>query len=383
MPGDPSIDCGDMLAIPIDDVTANSIVTKITWRYRGKMTVDSTGKNPLLYGMKPKKAQVIRQLQSQTTENKLIFYSFTNQAAVTAKDDTPVEIAQVTVVTTKSTSAMFIAQLPIEVVCEDTVVTKSMDTEKTVSVTDSTGATATITDANGNPLTLKVVQTDTDTTITPGYVDIQVEYYLMGTLVDYELIHRARAGRHILSLFYTFASLDANENYQWQVKIKVIGGTGTVTVPKRAFRATITGQGLAGTAAWDGTLTFDEAVTPISLRSNLAMVKAVETVVTETQKPTPADIVEVMPRLSLRSSLSLVGITERFSATEIREKKTIEYAEWEYTDRYVEIDSTGIMARMEWQYKSTEAAVDAGRMTVVKAMTNDLVSVTGVEVDME
>lgn len=376
---DPRFDCGDRISLALDDgTTVESIITKIQWNL-GKMSIDSTGKNPLLYGMTPKKAQVIRELQTQTTENKLIFYSFTNQNAVSVSSGGDEEqVSQVTFVTTKPTSAMFIAQLPLVVEAEDTVTTESHDAQKTYTVTPS----ATVLDADGNPVTFSVVVTDTDTTktVTPGYVDLVVEYYLMGTLVDYELIHRCRAGSHIIGLFYTFDALDGDSNYQWQVKIRVTGGSGTVTVPKRGFRATVTGQGMAGTEAWDGTLSFDESVPAISLMSRMSLPDISETVTTETQIPTPADITETVAPISLRSGLRLVGITERVSTTEIRQKKTIDTAEWEFTERYVQIDSAGIMARMEWTYESAEAEIDSGRMTAVKGITNDLTSVEEVTV---
>lgn len=36
-----------------------------------------------------------------------------------------------------------------------------------------------------------------------------------------------------------------------------------------------------------------------------------------------------------------------------------------------------------WNYESAEQAIDSGRMTVVKAVTNDLVNVERLEVDVE
>ena len=390
MTGDPALECGDLVELQTEDGTVTTLITSMTWKYRGRMTLKSAGVNPYLKSQVTRKTVVLRELQTQTTENKLIFYSFTNQNAVTAKTGgEEQQVAQVTFATTKPTSAMFIAQLPVEVECQDAedVQTTSNETETTYNVEakDSSGASISITDADGNPVTLsvKVKHTDKDTvkTVTHGFVDLQVEYYLDGTLVDYELIQRLHKGKHILGLFYTFDSLDGDTNFQWQVKIRALDGSGTVTVSKRGFRATVTGQGMAGTDQWDGTLSFDESVPAIGLRSSMKLVKAVEEIVTRTQVPTPADFVQTVAAISLRSRMTLGGITERFSVGEIRQQKTIDFAEWEKNDRYVEQTPDGIMARMQWQYESAEAAVDSGRMTVVKAVTNDLVSVTGMEVD--
>ena len=389
MPSDLAIECGDLLELVTQDGAVNTLVTSITWQYKGYTSIESAGKNPFLYGITPKESEVIRELQSQTAANKLIFYSFTNQNAITAKGEEPKEIAQVTFVTTEATSAMFIAQLPLVVDCKDTVSSETTKNEvertATVVIKNASGAVASAVDANGNPLTItvKVIDTDTDTvqTVTRGYVDVQVEYYLDGNLVDYELIQRCHAGSHILSLFYTFASLDGNANFQWQVKIKVVGGSGTVTVPKRGFRATVTGQGMAGTEAWDGTLSFDESVSAISMASHMTLLPAVETVTAETQIPTPAGIEETVAALSMRSRMMLVGFTERVSASEIRCKQTFDAAVWGYNERYIAVENNALMAKVKWVYESTEAMIDSGRMTVVSSMTNDLVSVTGMEVD--
>lgn len=380
MTGNPAMECGDLLDLIVDDGTVTTLVTSCTWKYRGKMTVKSAGVNPYLQNKTTRKTVVMRNLQNQTTENKLIFYSFTNQAEVVSKTEDPQQIAQVTFVTTKTTSAMFIAQLPLKAACEDTVDTKTTQTERTVTVTDSSGAAATITNASGKALTLKVLDADTVKTVTPGYVDVQVEYYLEGTLIGNELIQRLHNGSHILALFYAFDSLEGNQTLVWQIKIKVVGGSGTVTVPKNAFRATITGQGMAGTQKWDGTLTFDETVPSLALHGCMTLLSMMEEVTAETQIPIPTGIEEQMTPIRLRSGLSLTGFTERISTGEIRQKKSIDAAQWDCSERYVSTEGSSMMARVEWTYESEEQTIDSGRMTVVKAITNDLTSVESVEV---
>lgn len=384
MPGDPAFDCGDMVSLPLDEeTTANSLITKISWNFRGRMEMESAGKNPLLYGLTPKKASVIRKLQAQTAANKLIFYSFTNQNDISVSDENEKEISQVTFATTETTSAMFIAQLPVSVEAADTSTSTTTETEKTVTVKNSAGTETTITDASGNALTLTVMDSDTVTTVERGYVDLQVEYYLNGTLVDYELVQRLTAGKHILALFYTFAALDGNASYQWQVKIKVVGGSGTATVPKRGFRATVTGQGMAGTDDWDGTINIDESVPALSLVSRLSLVSASEEVTTETQVPTASSIEETVSGFGLRSRLALAKITDEPGVNPVWEQQTISSASlqrWEYASRYVWLTDSGVQLRTAWDYKSAEQAIDSGRMTVVKAVASDLASVESLEV---
>lgn len=258
MPSDPALECGDMLELETleDDTAIRTIVTRLTWSFRGRTSIESTGKNPYLNTIKPKQNQIIKELQIQTTNNKLIFYSFSNTAASTILGTEVKQIASVTFVTVEDTSAMFLAQLPVTAVVEDTESTVETETEHSVIVKDNTGASVTINDASGNPLTLTVVDKDTYTKVTPGTVDLQVFYYLNGSLVEYQLIERMHAGPHILSLFYPFAELPANSNNTFDVRLLAINGS--VNIDKRALKATITGQGLAATTVWDGTLTIEE-----------------------------------------------------------------------------------------------------------------------------
>jgi hypothetical protein len=53
-------------------------------------------------------------------------------------------------------------------------------------------------------------------------------------------------------------------------------------------------------------------------------------------------------------------------------------SEWNYNSRYVELGENGAQFRTTWEYESEEQTIDAGRMTVVQAVTNDLVSVESV-----
>lgn len=385
--GDPSIECGDMLTLETDDGEVNTLVTGYTWRFRGKMEVESAGSNPYLKSKKTQKTKVIRDLEKQTEENRLIFYSFTNQSPVVAESADPQLVSQVTFVTTKQTSAMFMAQLPLVVDCEDSVniETTTNTTEQAVTVKDSTGAAASIMDASGKPLTLSVTVTDTDTvkTVTHGYVDVQIEYYIEGTLVDYELIQRLHAGGHILSLFYAFDSLDGDANFLWQVKIKVVDGNGTVTVPKRGLRATITGQGMAGTEVWDGTLTFDEAIPPLSMESRMTLVPVTEEYNINTQIPKASNFEERVSAFTMQSRMTVVGFSAELDVNPTWERETISAAEltdWTYNDRFVESVDGKVKLRTAWQYESKEQRIDSGRMTVVKAVTNDLASVEEVSV---
>ena len=380
--GDPAIECGDMIELETDSGSVNTLVTGYTWKFRGHMEVDSVGKNPYIGAKKTVKNKAIRDLEKQAEENKLIFYGFTNSGDVVVKDSSVQQVSQVTFVTTTRTSAMFIAQLPLVVACEDNVTTKTDEVEKTVTAKTSSGATAQIKDASGNVLTLTVIDSNTVKTVEPGYVDVQVEYYLDGTLVDYELVQRCHAGHHVLALFYTFASLGANANFTWQVKLKIVGGSGTVTVPKRGLIATITGQGMASTEAWDGTIGVEESASfGINKRERTCLAPVDESTSVIVDDPICGVTFQETTRgfVINHKAPKVAGLGFRVSVGEVILQDTI--SDWVYDDRYIEKVGEQTMLRKTWEYTSTEQPVSQGRMTVVKAVTNDIASVEEVIVD--
>lgn len=387
MPSDPALECGDMLELETleDEDAIRTIVTRITWQFRGRTSIESVGKNPYLNTIKPKQSQIIRELQIQTTNNKLIFYSFSNTAEAKISTTEVKQLASVTFVTVEDTSAIFLAQLPVVVEAQDAEETIETTTEHAVIVKDSTGATAVISDASGNPLTLTVTDTDRYTKVTPGTVDLQVFYYLNGALIEYQLIERMYAGPHILSLFYSFADLPANSNNTFDIRL--IATNGGVTVAKRALRATITGQGLAATTVWDGTITIEEIWNDRSLY--MLDFKPTTSVAISTDVPKPSGIVEIVGDAWNLFTLSFSATSEIVDAAVTVEQNTINptissaLLEWTYVERYVKVDETGMQLKTSWTYQSAEQPIDAGRMTVVTAVTADLESVSGVEVSAD
>ena len=307
MPSDPALECGDMLELITDAESVYTLVTGLTWRFKGRTGVDSAGKNPYLHTIKPKQTQIIRELQQQTTSNKMIFYSFFNSTDVVTSGTEVKPLASVTFVTVEDTSAMFLAQLPVVAAAEDVVTTTSE--ERTVTVRDSTGAEATVLDANGNPLTLTLTTVNTDTR--PGMVDLEIFYYLNGSLLEYQMVERLTAGPHILSLFHPFSELKGNTSHKFEVKILASGGT--VTVAKRALRATVTGQGLSATTVWDGTLTVEESWENRAL--DLLSFRAKESVTTRVDTDTTGSVVETVGGQWSLFTLAFGDVSEQIDAT--------------------------------------------------------------------
>lgn len=376
----PALECGDLLAVETSDGTFNLLVTGISWKYHGKMEIDSVGVNPYLKSKSERKSAAQRELQSQTESNKLTFYSFTNFSKVVSSSSEERSISQVTFATESSTTAIFIAQLPMHIECDDTVTTNIAQNEKVVSITDSEGNEASILDESGNPLVLKVIDTDTTRTVTHGFVDILISYYLNGEIVDYNVEARCHYGRNVFTLFYPFDSLQSGAILNFEIKISISGGSGTATISPRAFRAIVYGQGLAGGGKWDGTLLLNETLPdyPIEDLDGVAISEEVEINAPQMKRNTYK---QVIPQTQFEEFVSN-QIIERVGASIVVTQSTIpiDSSEFDYDDRYSIIDNEGVTPRMQWEYKCNEQNIDSGRMTAVTAKTDDLVEVTEVTV---
>ena len=218
MPGDPALEPGDRVALPQADGTApEMLVTHFVWHYHGRQTLKSVGRNPYLTNNSDGTTEkLLRKVQNSAESKRLVYYSFTNTAALTVRTaETPaVSIAFAAV---EDTSAMFLAQLLLTAEPE-----------------------------GGDPLTL------------------EVRYYVNEVRVEnFTPQQRLLAGAHTLALFYPFASVEANAAKRLSVRLVCTGGT--VKIAPYSIKATVTGQGMASELPWDGTLQFEELLMPLQL----------------------------------------------------------------------------------------------------------------------
>ena len=218
MPGDPALEPGDRVALPQADGTApEMLVTHFVWHYHGRQTLKSVGRNPYLANNSDGTTEkLLRKVQNSAESKRLVYYSFTNTAALTVRTaETPaVSIAFAAV---EDTSAMFLAQLLLTAEPE-----------------------------GGDPLTL------------------EVRYYVNEVRVEnFTPQQRLLAGAHTLALFYPFASVEANAAKRLSVRLVCTGGT--VKIAPYSIKATVTGQGMASELPWDGTLQFEELLMPLQL----------------------------------------------------------------------------------------------------------------------
>lgn len=99
------------------------LVTHFVWRYRGRQTLKSVGRNPYLAGAGDGATErTLRRLQNSAESKRLTYYSFTNAAALTVRT---AEVPAVTIsfAAIEDTSAIFLAQLTADAEPDDAALT--------------------------------------------------------------------------------------------------------------------------------------------------------------------------------------------------------------------------------------------------------------------
>ena len=256
LPGDPAIELGDRLTLPGKNGEAETLVTHLVWKFRGAATLKGVGKNPYLAAAVTHTDAKLRSLQKQADSNKMIYYSFTNSAALTVDGSREVNAATLTFVTTQDTSAMFLAQVLLEAAPET-------ETVELPVVYDTASNTAPDT-STGDDADEPVVLPEAAVTLTQDKaLTLTVRYYLDDSLIDeFSPTQRLVRGGHTLALFYPFPELVGAASHRWSVRLLCAGGK--VTIGKGQIKATITGQGMSAADSWDGTITAEDAVGSVS-----------------------------------------------------------------------------------------------------------------------
>lgn len=335
--GDPALECGDMLTIPVSGADTRVLVHTYTWKYRGGHALQSVGKNPYL-------------ANAQSREDKRI-----NQLLNTGAK------ADYLVVTTQA-----IKQVKLGADLKSLV--------KLRFVTGDNGADLLF---NGTFL-LDVVADE-------GAV-LSFVYELNGERDTYHTPQQTvRTGAHTVTLFRPLMETPAGTNNALQVLASTSGGT--VTLRAYGGYASVHGTGLVNTGEppWDGTITLEESITPWEIGSGLTFVPlAGEAVACVTQTPTASSLNETLARpWALGSGLSLVAFSAEATAGYVQQKQTVSTvyaARYAYDRALVDTAAGDFRLQLRFVALSEEQPIDAGRMSVLRIDTGQFASVESIEV---
>ena len=335
MIGNPAYDLGDVFRFTdgIADGTCLSCLTKYEWKFNDRYAIEGVGENPALASARSKVDKDISGLLSNSDENKMYYYTFTNADTIRIRAEEKKPVISIVFAAVKSAELEFKA----EILCETTAESSSDNTIVEASYM-----------MNGENVT---------------------GYYPTETLQD---------GKHILHLFYPLRAAEGTVN-RWVVNLSA--RFGTLKIDKGQILAMINGQGLAGKDGWDGTIDVSDEVEfdLISMRPRFTSSIAV---FTDTKGQT--GVSDAM-RINLASLFDTfrnnVGASGGIGIVMVEEVLDAEDAgSMTYSHKYVMLSNERFVLRKDYEYYSTEQIIDTGRVVMAEADTNSFASVEGISV---
>ena len=285
--GNPALDLGDVLTFSGGQADGEQVtcITSFQCRIGGRQSLKCVGKNPRLAQAKSKNDKNISGLLNQIEAGKVGIHTFTNASAYTVAEDN-VRIISIEFAAKEETHVQFFGQAVVDVRAAQEERTASASGSIVVPIPVGTDAGA---ETGGNRDSAGEDDGRAgDGSGTGGSTDITVEVELPVTwtedgkavaYVTYEfndseiLAHRPAetwgSGKHILSLYYPIDNLVPNITNTFNVYLRMENGTGEIETG--GCIASISGQGMAAAAAWDGTVTIEEYVSRFAFGGGLGM----------------------------------------------------------------------------------------------------------------
>lgn len=283
--GNPALDLGDVLTFTggQTDGEQKTCVTSFNCKIGGRHSLKCVGKNPRLAQAKSKNDKNISGLLNQVEAGKIGIHTFTN-ASEYSVHDTDVRIISIEFATKEETHAQFFAQVLVDVSAgqvERTAMAKGnifvpfpeggtggegggeegqgSDRGDDGEEAEPDGGPDGEKEPGGGDLEGVTVEAELPVTWTEdGKAVAFVTYELNDTE---NLIHHPvetwHSGRHILSLYYPFENVVPEITNTFNVYLRMQDGFGQIETG--GCIASVSGQGMAAAAAWDGKITIEEA----------------------------------------------------------------------------------------------------------------------------
>lgn len=250
--GNPALDLGDVLVFSGGhaDEAQLACVTGFQIKINGKHSLKCVGKNPRLVQAKSKNDKNISGLLNRIEAGKIGIHTFTNASAYSVSN-TDTNIISIEFAAAEETHVQFFAIVLVDVTAD--------------GISQNGKAAGTV---------IIPVPAAEDGTETPNDISIEVELpvtfsadgravaYIKYELNDEEiLIHHPvetwGSGKHVLPLYYPIEKLFPNFTNTLNVYLRMEDGTGQIETG--GCIASISGQGMAAAAGWDGKIELQEA----------------------------------------------------------------------------------------------------------------------------
>ena len=326
--GNPAYDLMDVFRFTdgLADKDKLFCMTKFTFNYNQSFTMQGVGQDPALASAKSKTDKNLQGiLSSNENQDYIRYYDYQNAADYDIADAAKAKIIDVRYITVKNTHIDFHAEIK---------------------------------------LTLDTTETETDELLSDTDVVMTVTYYLNGEEVkDYVPVETMPDGTHLLHLLFTWNST-ANLTGNFEVWLSMVGGS--CHIARGDARAYMAGQGLAGSGAWDGTITVYDTVPEMNLFPVYRSFEA--SVIFDLLSPETAGISDIVPSMSLTNVLQPIAGT--IGAVKFLHRfNTLRPSDLSYDSEKIEIKDG------EWRLKD---GVTIAEMTTKDLTVESILQVTSV-----
>lgn len=368
--GNPAYDLGDVLVFTngLADADALYCITKFTFQYNQYFEMAGVGKDPSLASARSKTDKNLAGLVSNTDENQLIHYLFTNTQVMEVGDGKRVPVASIRFATaTKDSEVSLWAELLLDTKFSNT---HAIGSTKLNAVTIADASAPTVTELQSEITELQTGVTSLDERMTsaetalasPNKMTVTVSYTLAGDEIDYHPVETyVVSGKHILTLHYYIGNVKANTVYLFVIFLTAAGGS--ITLDTNCINAVIEGMGLAGTGKWDGTINAEEEFTGFSMGSVIGTFTDEVKTALLTPVPTGASDAISFNMASVLGNFtdnSNVGIVVRYYILSDTEGKP------EYNSTYITTNSDdAFVLQMQFSVGSNSGTVDTGQLDVL------------------
>lgn len=365
----PAYELGDMITCENVNNTTHSVNTYVMaykYNYRKKETINCYGDNPLLQNIKSKNDKQYSSMQGQISSKDMVIVNATNPKDITIGQ----ELKDIV-------SLNFSVNTDCRPICIFTI-PFSIDVDGYVEFRLYNGLVA------------------LENATYKGYYE-KGEHFATFMYLDDMMKNDRRSMRVLVKCYADITSatrvqdakLKAIEN-GWSL---IVAGTPaeledivvdttepTAIVKALAVKAIAYTQGINGKGEWDGTLEFKDEFGTIPLLSTMSVEAFGTNVMTSTQTPAPASIVEMFGLIPLTSTMNVLDFEDNVFAGEVINGYVFDTSNGTYNSEYVTADGA-YMYKTEYKYTGTEQTIDSGKMCAVSIDTTPFVSVESVVIE--
>ena len=253
--GNPALDVGDILSFSGGqaDVTKYACITSNSIKVGGRQSIKCVGKNPKLSQAKSKNDKNISGLLAQIEAGKIGIHTFTNASAFTVQNvDT--KIISIEFATTEANHAQFFGQVIVDITANQVTKTATASGDvviPSVAVDEPEPVDPDEPEVIGNTEEQTVSVSLPVTWTEDGHADVIFSFEFNNQMIP---VHYPQenwhSGRHTILLYYPIENVVPNYTNTFNVYMRCSGGTALVDTG--FCIASISGQSMGASAAWDG-----------------------------------------------------------------------------------------------------------------------------------